>query len=101
MNLQSKFIHSLIALAAAVPVSTTVAMATTEAAAASTIVSPGKIDFSSNLAAKLNNVAPADPVIFGQVWVRTDFVEIQSGIQAGAQSAGVSAVEAFDLVNRA
>jgi len=65
------------------------------------MVAPGKIDFQSNLARNLTSVAPADPVIFGQVWVRTDFVEIQSGIQAGAQSAGVSAVEAFDLVNRA
>jgi len=45
-------------------------------------------------------MAPVDPVIFEEIWVRSDFVEIQPSASAPAPVT-LSAVEAFELVSRA
>src|SRR5262245_8061910 len=98
MNRGSKFIQSLVALTASVPVAAAIASATPAPAAASS----QSVDFASNLSAKLNTMAPTDPVKFGEVWVRTDFVQIQ--VQRSAATpppTTLSAMEAFQLVSRA
>jgi hypothetical protein len=76
------------------------AAAITVATPAPAAASSKSVDFASNLSAKLNTVAPTDPVIFGEVWVRTDFVEVQPSATAPAPIT-LSAVEAFELVSRA
>ena len=100
MNKGSKFIQSLVALAAAVPLAAAIAAASPVPAAAASAESSRSVDFASNLSAKLNTMAPIDPVMFGEVWVRTDFVEVQTS-RVPPAAVTLSAVEAFELVSRA
>jgi hypothetical protein len=99
MSLKSKFIQSLMALAVAAPAVHAVAASTADAApAASAARSGGAIEFASSLPSKLDGSRPDASVIFGQVWPRVDFVEIQQA--AGTSANSLDPREALELVNR-
>lgn len=102
MSLTSKFIQSLIALTASAPGATAAATMPPEPAPAVSTRSSAGVDFAANLSAKLDDVRPIEPTKFGQVWPRTDFVEVQRAIESGPAANTMSPAEAFHrLADRA
>ena len=99
MSLTSKFIQSLIALAANVPAaSAATATRPPEPVPAVSARSSSCIDFASNLSTKLDSMRPVEPARFGQVWPRTDFVEIQRAIESTPIASTISPAEALRRV---
>jgi hypothetical protein len=94
MNLKSKFIQSLVVLAAAIPAAPALASAAPHAAAASSVKAAENVTFAANLLSKLDDARPIDG-LFGRVWVRSDFVEIQAAPVPIAQ-AKLSPTQAFE-----
>ena len=97
MSLTSKFIQSLIALTASLP-DATAAATPPEPAPAMSAGSSASVEFASNLSTKLGSVRPIESVKFGQVWPRTDFVEVQRAIGAEPVASAMSPAEAFQRV---
>jgi len=109
MNMKSAFVRSLMALAAAVPASHLVEEASAEAAPqtsttptqtpAASVPTTDAVEFSSSLLAKLDGVRPDDPFVFGEVWPRFDFTQVQNAMGAQVASS-LSPVQAFERVNK-
>lgn len=97
MSLTSKFLQSLIALTASIP-DAAAAAAPPEPAPAMSAGASASVEFAANLSTKLDGVRPIEPVKFGQVWPRTDFVEVQRAIAAGPVANAMSPAEAFQRV---
>jgi len=99
MGLTSKFIQSLIALTASIPATAAGAAAPPEPAPMASAGPSASIDFASNLSTKLDGMRPIESMRFGQVWPRTDFVEVQRAIGAVPVATTMSPAEAFQRVS--